>query len=478
MTWQCETGNCTFSETYRSLAYCSSCEDISDKLILETTCYDDKTDTNITSGTEYCAGVLGSIATTSLYVGDYPPDQEDPWTGFWFNTTIDDTRTSESFEYRLARSLIMSHPNRISEKVYIIVPRTVDPTKREQWGSERPWIEPNMTVASNPWRLQGYGAAVCSLQACIRTYNATINGTRLTEQLISSSAIDPRGFSPEPGDGFKAIDEDLIGMIDTSCISEGERGTLSKQGYKIDNSSQWLPFNRSYSPSPVEDDLVSSLSSHRCLYLMTNMTMNGNGFMSYVVGDSFIGEVLSLSSSMSITEEPSIEEGVVGPRMMLDLYDSGYIEFENIQETISNVSDITTAWIRTHGNSNYSDPAVGKVLHYATCLRVQWPWVAFPAALAVLSLVCLMAVIIVMDKQQVPIWKSSPLALIMRGSNTEFWCQPTADAMEEKSKEITVILIKGSDPQIQVVRKDFGLVDVANRGSNNSSQTLNDDVLE
>ncbi|TGO20840.1 hypothetical protein BPAE_0262g00170 [Botrytis paeoniae] len=83
-----------------------------------------------------------------------------------------------------------------------------------------------------------------------------------------------------------------------------------------------------------------------------------------------------------------------------------------------------------------------------------------------------------MDKQQVPIWKSSPLALIMRGSNRELWCKPTAEAMEKRSKEITVILMKGSDPQIQVVRKDFGLMDIAKRGRNNSNQTLNDEVLE
>ncbi|KAF7916873.1 hypothetical protein EAE99_009498 [Botrytis elliptica] len=208
MTWQCTTGNCTFSDTYGTLAYCSSCEEISDKLIFETTCYDGNAKTNVTSGTEYCDGVLDSITTTKFLMGDS-----------WITMTISD-------------------------------------------------------VTSNV------------------------------------------------------------------------------------------------------------------------------------------------------------------------------------------------------------DPAVGKVLHYATCLRVQWSWIAFPATLAVLSLVCLVAVITVMDRQQVPVWKSSPLALIMRGSNTEFWCKPTADAMEEMSKEITVILIKGSDPQIQVVRKDFGLVDMAHRGRNNSNQTLKDNVPE
>ncbi|TGO49947.1 hypothetical protein BCON_0195g00030 [Botryotinia convoluta] len=348
MTWQCITGNCTFSETYGTLAYCSSCEDISDKLIFETTYYDEETHTNITSTTGYCAGTLGSFATTSL---------------FTHGEVIGLTRqlmrpTSESHPPNpLAIAVILDRPDCPGEKVYIIVPRTVDPAKRLDPDSMSPWINRNMTVASNPWRLQGYGAA---------------------GNVLSSSAF--------------------VGFVVAGIEGESARDTV------------------------------------------------------------FID--------------------VVGPRMMMDLYYNGYIEFEDVQEKFSNISDITTAWLRSYGDNTFSDPAVGEVLHYAICLRVQWPWIAFPATLAALSLVCLVAVIIVMDRQQVPIWKSSPLALIMRGSNTEFWCQPTADAMEERSKEITVILIKGSNPQIQVVRKDLGLVDIANRARNISNQTLNDDVLE
>ncbi|KAF7927678.1 uncharacterized protein EAE98_006060 [Botrytis deweyae] len=394
--------------------------------------------------------------------------------------TISDVTSNESDDpdQPLARSMISSILNRPGEIVYIIVPRTVDPTKRIDPESSRPWIDGNMTVASNPWRLQGYGAAVCSLQPCIRNYKASINGTRLTEHSISSSPTDSWGFSSggnnETGEGWN-----WNGMIDTHCISEGERDGLSEQGYKFDSSSRWLAFNRSFIPSQVEDDIVSSLFSHHCLY-MANM-LGGNSLLYDFMHDNFQGDASSSRLNFGIHGENNRTtsfDGLVGPRMMLDLYNNGYIEFEHVQETFSNISDIITAWIQTHGNSTFSDPAVGKVLHYATCLRVQWSWIAFPATLAVLSLVCLVAVITVMDRQQVPVWKSSPLALIMRGSNTEFWCKPTADAMEEMSKEITVILIKGSDPQIQVVRKDFGLVDMAHRGRNNSNQTLKDNVPE
>ncbi|TGO67275.1 hypothetical protein BOTNAR_0045g00190 [Botryotinia narcissicola] len=455
INWQCSTGNCTFSETYATLAYCSSCEDISDKLIFETTCYDEESNTNITSTTGYCAGALGSFATTNFFAGDYPPNQKDRWTGLRINTTISDVFSPEGHQSNniLARSVILGHSDHPDEGVYIIIPRTVDPTKRKDPESGRPWITPDMTVASNPWRLQGYGAAVCSLQPCIRTYKANITGTRITEHLISSNPTDSWGFTSRLNHETGG-QESWIGMVDTHCISGVERDGLSGQGYRIENSSQWLAFNRSLITSEVEYELVSSLLSHRCLYLMANIVLrNGSPFFADVLGSNFDGR-----------------DNLVFPIV----WSSNAVGIE----TFSNISDITTAWIRTHGNSTYSDPAVGKVLHYAACLRVQWPWIAFPATLAVLSLVCFVAVVVVMDRQQVPVWKSSPLALIMRGSNREFWCKPTADAMEERSKEITVILIKGSDTQIQIVRKDFGLVNIANGGGNNSSQTLNGDAQE
>lgn len=479
IAWQCSTGNCTFSQIYGTLAYCSSCEDWSDKLFIETKCYDTETDTNATSATGHCADNLISFETTSLYTGDYPKP-EDSLSDFWINVTIASSPGTNIFGI-LASSVYWANQDRnqfiLGDETYILVPKTIDPIKRFDENTGKSWTDCNTTVSLDNWRCQGYGAAVCSLQPCIRTYNATINGIQLDEYMISSSGTSHWGFVSGINNESGTSDDFWIGMIDTHCISEKENETLTKQGYKIDSSSQWLAFNRSIILSQAEDNLVSSLLLHRCLYLM-NLFLDGRfPLWNEVLGDNFWGDVENLSSGRGDDGTVSFGE-LTGPQMMVDLYNDGYIDFKDVQETFSNISDITTAWIRTNDNSTFSDPAIGEVLHYATCLRIQWPWIAFPAALAVLSLVCFVAVVVVMDRQRVPVWKSSPLALIMRGSNREFWCKPTSDAMEKRSKEITVILIKGSDPQIQVVRKDFGLVDIANGGRNNSSQTLNGDVLE
>ncbi|RAL67408.1 hypothetical protein DID88_008163 [Monilinia fructigena] len=147
--------------------------------------------------------------------------------------------------------------------------------------------------------------------------------------------------------------------------------------------------------------------------------------------------------------------------MLSDLYNGSHVDFENVQETFANLSSIMTDWLRTHGNSTYAGPAIGDILHYATCLRVQWPWIAFPATLAVLALVFFVAVVIVTSKQQVPVWKSSLLPWIMKGPRSGFLNESGActSDMDQRSKEIVATLVKGPDPQIELVQRDNGILD-------------------
>ncbi|ESZ89489.1 hypothetical protein SBOR_10126 [Sclerotinia borealis F-4128] len=480
---QCSTGNCTFSQMYGTLAYCSSCEDFSDKLFLETKCYDKESDTNATSATGYCANNLISFATTSFYVGD-DPKSEDSLGGYWINVTIPPSIPGGDANGKLATS-ILEGKNRLAnhnqfipgENAYILVPRTVDPIKRVDPNTGKPWTDCNTTVALDTWRCQGYGAAVCSLQPCVRTYNATINGVQLNEHKISSSGTSHWGVVSKIHDEFGSYEYTWIGMIDTHCISGEENETLIKQGYKIDSSSQWLPFNRSIVLSQAEENLVSSLLLHRCLYLM-EYHRPLDGIFPYwreVLGN-FWGVVINQGSGLSNDGLVSFFD-MTGPQMMVDLYNNGYIEFKDVQEKFSNISDIMTAWIRAHGNSTSSDPAIGEVLHYATCLHVRWPWFAFTATLALLSLAFFIAIVVVTARQRLPVWKSSPLALMIGGPNAKISSESTLDVIEKKSKKLLVTLVKGSNPHVQIVGKDNGLVDLADGGIRNSISTLRDDLM-
>lgn len=315
------------------------------------------------------------------------------------------------------------------------------------------------------WENQGWkksSAAVCTLHPCVRTYDATITAGQLEDRVLSTSGSSSWGQTYDydldsPG-GDRPLEGDTwIGMVDTQCISEEESESLTQKGYKIDTSSRWLGFNLSIPwNSTFNDKLVTSLLSHRCLYLMKNFRMGLFPYWEPLLGENFFGVVQDSKPVVDI-DYTWQSFRLSGPQMLADLYNNSNIEFEGVQETYSNLSDIMTAWIRTHGNSTQSDPAIGEVLHYVTCLSVQWPWIAFPATLAILALVFFVAVVIVAERQRIPVWKSSPLAWIMRGTNAEFSSENNTAGMEEKSKDIVITLVKGSDPQIQVVEGESEL---------------------
>ena len=57
----------------------------------------------------------------------------------------------------------------------------------------------------------------------------------------------------------------------------------------------------------------------------------------------------------------------------------------HFQSVLADLSDSLTTYMRTHGDRSHSAPAVGEVEYHTTCVEVQWPWIAFPAALALVE---------------------------------------------------------------------------------------------
>lgn len=84
-------------------------------------------------------------------------------------------------------------------------------------------------------------------------------------------------------------------------------------------------------------------------------------------------------------------------------------------------------------------------MHYATCLEVQWGWIAFPALLALYALALLLGVVVTTIEGETPIWKHSPLAWLFQtpegfGENESY---EKITAMEEKTKKIMISLAQG-----------------------------------
>ncbi|KAI0196910.1 hypothetical protein F4808DRAFT_439230 [Astrocystis sublimbata] len=165
-----------------------------------------------------------------------------------------------------------------------------------------------------------------------------------------------------------------------------------------------------------------------------------SGFTPYFIGQYFNGVVKGGSGSQS--SDGWTFYSFDGPEVLLNMYDSGNISFARIESVFANISDSLTIWIRSNGVENYSDPAVGQVYHYATCLRVHWEWITYPSLLAVLTMLLLILTISSRTNEQVPIWKASFLPWLMYGPQGSGALQNDASTISSQETEELVDMSK------------------------------------
>lgn len=105
------------------------------------------------------------------------------------------------------------------------------------------------------------------------------------------------------------------------------------------------------------------------------------------------------------------------------LYSQGFATFETVDNLLQNMSIAVSNRMRNLGtNSDWTaaEFATGKVWSSSVCTHVNWGWIAFPAALELITLGLLVLVVISTWKEQErPIWKSSILPLVFHGLRHE-----------------------------------------------------------
>ncbi|KAI2466416.1 hypothetical protein F4781DRAFT_424059 [Annulohypoxylon bovei var. microspora] len=135
----CPTGNCTFDSVYRSMGWCSRCEDVSDQIELR---YSDKGTVAFTLPSSNLSATAG---TTTFVMG-----------ASWYG-------------------------------IQAILGWRVN-------GTTNP-------LSDTPWGKRGFGAAECSVDPCVRSYTGTVKGGRFTETLVSISVTwDPDDFEDDSVD--------------------------------------------------------------------------------------------------------------------------------------------------------------------------------------------------------------------------------------------------------------------------------------
>jgi Protein of unknown function (DUF3176) len=370
--FDCLTGNCTFAQPYHSVGYCSHCSDISSELRIAnlTHSYTVPTDlrnnftevvwefnTSLPSG----LSVINGVGVGGQFDDEYFAMGDPAYTG-----SIEIIRGASRYNISNRGSCHDLSNN-------------------------------------DTWPCQGYGAARCTLKPCIKTYTANVSAGNVQESLIST-------FSNLAVWDDSTMDYEIFeAAVDVACLSSNERQSLIKLGYKIEDSTQWLPYNQTWDPfprvSPNETQFPESMIARGCVYLIDilNVDALGNFLSSTFAGNVTVG--------MGESGEPTSPNG---PQVLQNIFDFGNVSFGRVDSIFQNVSDSITNYIRENGNVNHSAPAIGLVLHDQTCVQVRWWWLAFPVVLVVLTIVFFAAMVIQTRRGDHPKheWKSSPLPLV------------------------------------------------------------------
>ncbi|KAK4500896.1 hypothetical protein PRZ48_009088 [Zasmidium cellare] len=384
----CSSGNCTFSP-YGTIGFCSSCVDISDHVGIK---MENFTFNNQSDYPSTITGVPGGL--TVQFVEGFGQSN--------FSTfgMLDDGTLQ----------FVAGLPILPNTDPIMIGP--LDPATGEQPSGC------NDAATNNTWRCEGYGAANCTIYPCVRTYNATMNNGALKETLLAQTPNSDITF------GMPRSSTSMT-TINATCLTPKQRGFLAAQGYPINASTEFVPYNLSGQPSTLDaipkwvsndtelNDFEKAAQKQGCMYIIEHGFVQGLlPYLNRVSSGNLTGDWDTYGGAMAMFE---------GPQMLQTLYNFGDYGFNRTESLFQNISESLTKHMRTHSGINASAnpfnldaPAIGLVWQDKTCLTVRWPWLALSWALVALTLVVFVQVMLTQGyvAEDVRTWKSSTLPLM------------------------------------------------------------------
>jgi hypothetical protein len=332
----CPTGNCTFSP-YKTMGYCTSCEDVTSELKIIR--INDTETGNTTIGTSLVLpSGLSANASQDLEGGYYVQDFVDGNLEVILNVF---TGSGPIF------GDINSGEGNCSK------------------------------IDSFPWYdCTGYGAARCSVSQCVRTYNASVEGTTFKEQEMPALRKNTADFGEVT---------DFYTGLDMSCLNPTEKTKLQQAGYHFNDTTQWLPYNLTVSAGLTPQQLKQNgLDPYpidinpSCLYQAYEIELGG---ISELLGSIFKGQ-----SFFGIEQNGQSP----GNAVITQMNNAGNVSAASLETTMAEVADAMTAYIRLNSKTQLESPSTigfqGQELDTTTCVQVRWWWLSLPVALLGLTL--------------------------------------------------------------------------------------------
>jgi hypothetical protein len=373
--FQCPTGNCTFLQPYHSVAYCSNCLDLTNNLTIWNYTMPTKEtgpDQAFNISLSPAEGEFGYTSTYSFLHGN--------------KNGVSSVFVMQSYDAYTDIVLGLTDANVSSGPCAEGCDDLSSCQGNLTWGCGSIWHSNDTAdwVPGFDSNSTGIGAARCSLFPCVQTYSATVDYNRLSEELISVATE------------WSELDNS---MLDIGCLSPPERISVANAGYHIVNEA-WIPYN--YSADKLPNDTGSI--NRDCIYSLATFSAKNL--------ESFLATFLN--GSLTIGEE-GYDFDIAGPATLQTIYNNQQVSFQRINETWNNLSQAITTHMRQNGA--YGTAAIGNTIRNQSCLRARWAFLAYPAALVVLTIVFFIAMVLETNAggRGEHDWKSSPLPLLFHG---------------------------------------------------------------
>lgn len=375
----CQTGNCTFPLPYLSLAVCSSCNN---------TVYGLKSNCSITppSGSD----VGGDLVCSSIM----PDGRQLNQTDYAYEVRRTVIRTDYVYDYSTWYNI-----SRFDLLSYTRGPCT---TEWQHGGERKPLtdcadVRISSARAANDTDFDWYNvvAATCDLHYCLKTYNTTIGFGALNETTIQTS--DLRGTAH---DGSIGRDQNELGLLVADpCWVNG-----TKHEFKdIVNGSWHDPnyMNVSFTgPDGLPSGNVTVLRD--CVRFVS--TYGAAPLVDYFKTTLGNDGATGVSTSDFNDGTDNIGDVEFDSSFLAALYHNDTTTVGAIADSLEYLAEAMTSHMRINDPDGTT---VGGIVYDTTaCVKVEWPWLAFPSTLVVVTCIFLVWTILVSPRDEAA-WKSS-----------------------------------------------------------------------
>jgi hypothetical protein len=393
----CSSGRCSWPK-FQSVGWCSKCEDRINSATIDN-CTLSTIVQNKTGDSWYCDLSLGHDTTSVSLLSD-------------LSGTKDSGSATYTSEYLWTIYGVNSNPN------YLVAESTTflnvrDPLVVVGYATVRPALESDVRTDLDFGLLRVVEASVCILTLCERTLSLDrVNGTttwneesinygNVTTEMVHRAS--PVGSSEGVGlpDELMRCWQAKMGEVDLVAL-DGVDDAVDK------NMRAFCPVD-SYA---------------------------------FELGRKLYGsQKRRLSISNDSATQATVEDAGPGP------YDSSYITVAT--RNVSQIVESVAAALTNYGLATTNDTVLGDAFAEESYVHVRWQWLILPAFLELASLVLLVLTIVHSRREDVPIWKSSVLALMYHGAD-ELQDRGTLasqrlSGMELIAKAADVQLVKNED---------------------------------